>query len=160
MVYGLDIEFNESLFDKSYYKKVSAENFDFDVEFDVIFAADIIEHLSNPGLFLQSCKKNLKSDGKIIICTPNCFNLFNIAAKFMHNEPIMNKDETCYFNSRSLKQLCRKNGLRVIRVDFLYTLGSIHKESFKKKILNIIYCLLSVVTEKYCENVVVAVEVL
>src|SRR5207244_8020016 len=52
-VYGLDVEFDPSEVAKlphpERYKKGTAEHFDFDVKFDVILAADLIEHLSNLG---------------------------------------------------------------------------------------------------------------
>ena len=62
--------------------------------------ADLIEHLSNLGLFLDSCARKLKANGRIVITTPNCFNLFDMASKLTKVEPIMNKDETVYFNHR------------------------------------------------------------
>lgn len=39
--------------------------------FDVIVAGELIEHLSNPGLFLDNMRHHLKADGKLIITTPN-----------------------------------------------------------------------------------------
>src|SRR3989344_3969940 len=39
---------------------MNAEKFNFNKKFDVIFAGELIEHLSNPGLFLEKCKKHLK----------------------------------------------------------------------------------------------------
>ena len=79
-VYGLDLDYDETLF-KDNYLKANAEDFDFDVKFDVIFASDLIEHLSNPGLFLNACKRNLKPNGRIIVTTPNTYNLFNLFSK-------------------------------------------------------------------------------
>src|SRR5205809_7922889 len=84
-VYGLDVEFDPSQVAKlphpEQYKKGTAEDFDFDVKFDVILAADLIEHLSNLGSFLAACSRNLKPGSRLLITIPNCFNLFNIASK-------------------------------------------------------------------------------
>ena len=93
-VYGLDLDFDTTRFDKSKYFKMSAEKFSIPIKFDVIFASDLIEHLSNLGLFLESCSKHLKPSGKLIITTPNCFNLFNIAEKITKYEPTVNSDHT------------------------------------------------------------------
>jgi len=38
----------------------NAENFNYNKKYNLIFWGDIIEHLSNPWLFLESCKKALK----------------------------------------------------------------------------------------------------
>src|ERR1700740_3597436 len=97
-VYGLDLDFDEKRFPPPHYLKASAEDFDFPVKFDVIFAGYLIEHLSNPGLFLRSCKRNLAEGGRILVTTPNVFNLFNLASKITHYEPVVNKDETCFFS--------------------------------------------------------------
>lgn len=42
-------------------KYMNVENMDFSNEyFDTIYAGELIEHLSNPGLFLENCNKYLK----------------------------------------------------------------------------------------------------
>lgn len=158
-VCGLDLDFDENKFKSPHYKKVSAENFDFETKFDVIFAGDIIEHLSNPGLFLQSCRRNLKNGGRIIITTPNVFNLFNMASKITHYEPIVNKDETAYFSFKLLRQLMGKNGLKVVAYDYVYDLEYGFKESLKKKFLNVIYKFLTLFTDKFVETLAVTVEI-
>jgi len=155
-VFGIDLDFNVSqLPDQHHYLKGNAENFDFPVKFDVIFAGDLIEHLSNPGLFLDSCRRNLKADGRLIIITPNCFNLYHLAEKISKREPTVNKDHTCYFNEKTIKQLLVKNSWTVGSIDFLYSLPILYQESSKKKFLNFIYYILSRFTTKYMENLVI-----
>lgn len=158
-VYGLDVYFDLSkLPNPEKYKKGSAENFDFDVKFDVIFAGDIIEHLSNPGLFLNSCTKNLKSGGRLIITTPNCFNLFHLAEKISKTEPTVNPDHICYFNVKTLRQLLAKNGWRMKEFNYLYSLDVDYSESYKKKFLNVLYSVISKFTPKFLETLVVVAE--
>lgn len=155
-VYGLDLHFNESgLENKANYKIGNAEDFDFNIKFDVIFAGDLIEHLSNPGLFLQSCYRNLKNDGRLIITTPNCFNLFHLTEKITKKEPTVNPGHTCYFNWKTLKVLLEKNNWQVNKIGYLYSLKLKYKESWKKKILNIIYFLISKITPKFLETLVI-----
>lgn len=155
-VFGLDFEFDETkLDDRQNYKKGSAENFDFGFKFDVIFAADLIEHLSNPGLFLASCARNLKDNGRLILTTPNCFNLFHLAEKISKSEPTVNADHTCYFNYKTLTKLLEKNGWQVTEIDYLYSLHSKYKESWKKVFLNFLYWILAKITNKYLETLVV-----
>lgn len=40
-------------------------------KFDVVIAGDIIEHVSNQGLFLDNIYKHLRNSGKLVITTPN-----------------------------------------------------------------------------------------
>lgn len=155
-VFGIDLDFDASRLDHAErYKKSSAEDFDFDTKFDAIFASEVIEHLSNPGNFLAACSRNIKDGGELIITTPNCFNLFNIAEKFTKKEPTVNKDHTCYFNSKTLQKLLAKNGWKAERVDFMYSLEIDFKESYKKKFLNFIYRLFSLSTTKFLETLVI-----
>ena len=157
-VYGIDLVIGDYAKDP-HYREASAENFHFGVLFDVIFAGDLIEHLSNPGLFLQCCKKQLRPDGKLILTTPNAFNLFNIVEKLTKREPTVNPDHTAYFNSRTLSKLLEKNGMRISHAEYVYSLEYSHRESFKKKFLNAIYWLLSFDTDKFIETLVVVARV-
>lgn len=158
-VFGVDLDYDEKFIeDREKYKRLNAENFDFERNFDVIFAGDLIEHLSNPGLFLDSCKKHLSEDGRLIITTPNAFNLFNLAEKLSKPEPTVNKDHTMYFNTKTLKVLLEKNGWDILSIDYLYRLDTTHKESWKKKILNSFYYVASLLTTKYVETLVVVAQ--
>jgi len=155
-VYGIDLDFDPSkLTNPSRYRKASAEDFDFEERFDVIFASEVIEHLSNPGLFLASCARNLRDGGRLMITTPNCFNLYNIAEKFSKSEPTVNKDHTCYFNSKTLLRLLAKNGWEAEKIAFIYSLDIEFKESWKKKVLNVLYAGASRFTPKFLETLVV-----
>lgn len=49
----------------------NAEVYISDKKFDIVLAGDVIEHLNNPGLFLNCVKKNLKKNGKLILTTTN-----------------------------------------------------------------------------------------
>ncbi len=156
-VYGIDLDFDTNTFpDKTHYKKMSAEDFSFeDIKFDVIFVGDVIEHLSNVGLFLDCVKRLLKDQGVLIVSTPNCFNLWNMISKITNYEPSVNNDHTCYFNEKTIKQLFVKNNLEIEEILYLYTLGTHYKESWKKKIQNLIYWLFSKFTTKFLEPMVV-----
>lgn len=159
-VWGIDIEYDESRLPGSslHYRRASAESFSLPEQFSVLFAGDLIEHLSNPGLFLARAKEHLATGGRLILSTPNAFNLFNIAEKFSKGEPTVNRDHTCYFNEKTLRQLLRKNGWRVTQVHWVYSLGTLHKESWKKQILNVFYALLARVTPRFIETIVVVAE--
>jgi methionine biosynthesis protein MetW len=48
-----------------------------DETFDVVYAAELIEHLYNPDFFLEECYRVLKKDGVVIISTPNLHAWYN-----------------------------------------------------------------------------------
>ena len=156
-VWGIDIEYEESRLpeDASRYRRMSAESFALPIQFDVIFAGDLIEHLPNPGLFLDRVRAHLKPGGRLILTTPNCFNLFSIAEKFSKGEPSVNRDHTCYFNERTLRQLLGKCGFVTIEHSFMWRLDVEYTESWKKKILNVFYLLIGTFTPRFLETLVV-----
>ena len=156
-VHGVDLEIQRDNFpDITHYQEASAETFSFPgILFDKIFAGDLIEHLSNPGAFLLQCRRHLRPEGELILTTPNCFNLFNLTEKLTKNEPTVNSDHTFYFNWKVLKKLLEKNGFELTKISYVYSLEYSHQESLKKKVLNVVYYLLSLVTSKYIETLVI-----
>ncbi|MCK4918262.1 MAG: class I SAM-dependent methyltransferase [Candidatus Pacebacteria bacterium] len=155
-VFGVDLYFDKTKLEKpENYKKQSAENFDFDEKFDVIFAGDLIEHLSNIGLFLDSCKRNLKDNGRLIITTPNIFILFNFVEKVFKKEPSVNSDHTMYFNFVVLRKLLEKNGWKVSEEIYLDDVWPKYKQSLKRRFLYGIYKFLGLFTDKFIENIVI-----
>lgn len=157
-VWGIDIVYDESTIpenERYRYAHAAAESFTFDTKFDVIFAGDLIEHLVNPGLFLDNVKRHLKPGGRLIMTTPNTFSLFVMAGKLTRPEPPTNPDHTFYFNRRTIKVLLEKCGFAVDQFGFMYTLEYGLTESVKKKFLNVIYRILSWFTPKYYETMIV-----
>jgi len=155
-VYGIDPIFDEvHMLPKDHYQKVGAEQADFGKSFEVVFAGDVIEHLSNPGLFLDASKKLLSAEGRLIITTPNCFNLFNMIEKLKKEEPTVNRDHVAYYNKKTIRVLLERAGFEIKEVAYLYTLENSFKESFTKKIQNVLYRLLSAVTPKFIETLVI-----
>jgi SAM-dependent methyltransferase len=157
-VYGIDIYYEEDLLPEDElfkYQKAAAEDFSFNMKFDVIFAGDLIEHLVNPGLFLDNAQRHLKEGGRLIMSTPNAFNLFNLAGKITRDEPVTNKDHTFYFNKRTMGVLLEKCGWTAQSFGYMYTLDYDIEESLKKKFLNVVYRILSKFTTKFYETLIV-----
>lgn len=156
-LWGIDLEYDAARLPgpAAQYARMSAESFSLDKRFDVIFAGDLIEHLSNPGLFLDACRAHLAEGGRLILTTPNAFNLFNLAEKLTKDEPTVNHDHTFYFNRKTLAKLLDKNGWEADEASYLYSLDLEHKESLKKKALNVLYGLLAQATPKFVETLVV-----
>jgi len=92
-----------------------------DNKFDVIVAANIIEHLSNPGMFLKNMKKHLNKNGKMIISTNNnsgfdCF-YDSLILGCLPNNP----EHTCWYDYVTLKELTKREGLIIEEV--IYTMN-------------------------------------
>ena len=64
-------------------------------KFDVIVAGELIEHLENPGLFLDNIKQFLNKEGILIITTPNMFSL-----RYILRHTILGQ-ESPYWENRS-----------------------------------------------------------
>lgn len=156
MVYGIDPV--AEVVDE-FHSRQSAENFIFNFKFDSIWALDLIEHLSNQGLFLDCIHKHLKDNGYLIITTPNCYNLFNIAEKITKYEPTTNMQHTCYHNHRTIRQLLERHSFDIVEKAYVYSLEYTHSESLKKKFLNIVYKILSLFTDKYTETLVIIAKI-
>ena len=82
-------------------------------QYDVVLAGDIIEHLSNPGLMLNDIKMYMKSDGILIVSTPNSF---GIASWIKYARGIFHEgaQHVICFNPITLKQLLNRHGYRVV----------------------------------------------
>jgi len=47
------------------------ENIQLNRKFEVVVAGDVLEHVSNQGLFLDNIAHHLEPDGELILTTPN-----------------------------------------------------------------------------------------
>jgi SAM-dependent methyltransferase len=89
-----------------------AENFHFNVKFDVIVAGDLIEHLNNPGRFLDCAGRHLKNDGKLIITTSNLHSAYMLKEKFLHRREAR-EDHVCGWTPLLLRQFLKRNGWEI-----------------------------------------------
>ncbi len=92
----------------------NVERMDLGRTFDLIVAADLLEHLANPGAFLERARAHLRHDGFISIVTPNAFSA-NVALKsLMGIVPRVNPEHTCWYDPATLEQLLRRHGFRPV----------------------------------------------
>ena len=90
-----------------------AETYNFHGKFDVIVAGELIEHLVNPGMFLNNIKKNLNNNGLLILTTPNIFSINNILRSLLSLKVNMHSDHAAGFNFDLLRALVERCGFRV-----------------------------------------------
>lgn len=89
--------------------------------FDVVAAGEIIEHIYDTDFFLQEISRVLKSNGKLLISTPNLASfgrrLFLLLGKNPHIELSPNEPTSVghirYFTFKTLEDLLKKNNFKV-----------------------------------------------
>ncbi len=92
----------------------SAEDFDLPDRYNTIVAGELIEHLANPGLFLQTAKRHLAPGGKIIISTPYVFSLlYGFYAFSKYPKTCQNEEHTVWFCLQTMKSLTERVGLKI-----------------------------------------------
>jgi 2-polyprenyl-3-methyl-5-hydroxy-6-metoxy-1,4-benzoquinol methylase len=86
------------------------EHMDLGRQFDVVVAGELIEHLSNPGLFLESIKKHLIPRGKLILTTPNPWAMGNLIRAMFGRRLDINKSHVAWYDLVMLEQLLKRHG--------------------------------------------------
>jgi len=141
VIYGVDSDLNSVQQMKSQNFPifcVDVEKMNLEMKFDVIITKQVFNHLSNPGLFLNSIEKHLRKDGVLIIITPNalCLNLFllNFFNK-MHTSDFVNPHHVALYDSYTLRSMLEKNNYQVKEfyysaTSFIGKFGSFFKKSF------------------------------
>jgi SAM-dependent methyltransferase len=98
--------------------------------FDVIIGGEIIEHLSNPGLFLNGIKRFMREDSRLIITTVNAycafrFMIYGLRGKGGQNEPI-HPDHVSYYSYKTLSLILDRQDLKLSELYF-YDIGKEHR---------------------------------
>jgi len=80
-------------------------------KFQIILAASIIEHLSNPSRILESFRTLCEHNGRLIIVTPHVFGLMQFLRVAFKRREDVNPHHTCWFSISTLTELCSRYGL-------------------------------------------------
>jgi SAM-dependent methyltransferase len=92
----------------------SAESFDLPEKFDTIVAGELIEHLANPGLFLQRVRHHLTPQGTIVLTTPNPFSIsYVLYAALKFPRTCYNLEHTCWFCPQTMADLAQRSGFEI-----------------------------------------------
>lgn len=97
----------------------NVETMSLERKFDIIVAGDIIEHLENLGNFLQRVKEHLSPDGVFLVTTPNPITWVRFLRVLLKGRAEANKEHTCWFTAKVLRQLAMRNGLEVFEEAYL-----------------------------------------
>ncbi len=107
------------------------DDVDLDEKFDVIIAGEMIEHLSNPGLFLRGIQRFMSRETDLIITTINAycgfrFAVYALRSKGGWNEPV-HPDHIAYYSYKTLSLVINREDLDV-RDFYFYDVGTEHRE--------------------------------
>ncbi|MDX1763372.1 MAG: class I SAM-dependent methyltransferase [bacterium] len=94
------------------------ETLDLDRQFDCVVAGELLEHLSNPGLFLENMHRHLKDSGCFILTVPNAFGITSVFRILRRGEIKVHGEHTCWFDPKTLTTLLVRHGFRVERLYF------------------------------------------
>lgn len=83
-----------------------------DQTFDLIVAGEILEHLSNPGQFLEACGEVLDKNGVLLLTVPNVFGARRLVHNLLGTENY-HPDHTFYFSENTINTLAARHGLQI-----------------------------------------------
>jgi len=91
--------------------------------FDVVLCGDLIEHLRDPESFLARVRPLLRSDGRLVLTTPNVANWANriglLAGRWRYTDRgILDRTHLHLFTRTTLVETLRRAGYRVVELDF------------------------------------------
>lgn len=80
-------------------------------DFEIIVCGELIEHLANPGYFLQRLRKQYLGV-PVLITVPNAFSAVGLNHIKTGTENV-NKDHVCFYSYTTLKELLRRYGYTI-----------------------------------------------
>jgi len=90
--------------------EMDAEELRVDRQFDLIIAGDTLEHMSNPGRFVQAVRNALSADGELVIGVPSAFS-FNVLRLWFQGVELTHRDHIAFHSPKTLAELCGRFGL-------------------------------------------------
>jgi cyclopropane fatty-acyl-phospholipid synthase-like methyltransferase len=98
----------------------SAESFELQDKFDTVIAGELIEHLANPGMFLQQAQRHLNDGGAVVLTTPNPFSVAYFLYAFLKfPRTCQNFEHTCWFCPRTMAELAKRAGFKVSHFELM-----------------------------------------
>ncbi len=84
-------------------------------DFDVIVAGELLEHLSNPGRFLEGVRALCGEDTVLVVSVPNAFSLKSFLRVACGRE-LVHSDHVAYHSLRTVTALLDRFGFHLISV--------------------------------------------
>lgn len=96
----------------------NAEAFDLQQKFDVVWAGEVIEHLSCAGAFLDCAGNHLNPGGLLLLTTPNAFAVSNFVYRMGKNLRF-HDEHTAWYDEATLAHLVGRYGFTVEEMTYL-----------------------------------------
>jgi SAM-dependent methyltransferase len=96
---------------------MDAEDIKLTTSFDTILGGDVLEHMNNPGKFLEKASRLLNPNGEIILGVPSALTINNLKCWLGRWEQV-HSDHTFYFSPKTLSTLCSRYGLLPTKLIF------------------------------------------
>lgn len=132
------------------------EDVPLDETFDVIVAGEMIEHLNNPGLFLNGIQRFMDERTELLITTVNAycgmrFVQYGLRGKRGTAEPV-HPDHVAYYSYSTLRVLIERHGLHIGRFLF-YDMGIEHRPH-NSRIVNFINDLCVRIAPQWADGII------
>ena len=112
-----------------------------DEKFEIIIAGEMIEHLSNPGLFLRGIKRFMNADSNLVVTTINAyagmrFLVYGLRGKGGTNEPV-HPDHVAYYSYSTVRLLLKRENFKIDKFAF-YDVGTPHRPlmNWRQRLMN------------------------
>jgi SAM-dependent methyltransferase len=91
-------------------------------DFDIVLAADVLEHLVNPGTLMKQIQDAVSPDGTVIFCVPNMAHWYprfrSAMGLFDYDQRgILDSTHLRFFTRRSIRKLIERQGYSIQRVE-------------------------------------------
>jgi|GEM_PF-3449272 len=113
---------------------MNAEEIRFKEKFDCIIAGELIEHLNNPGLFLEKAYEHLNPKGKLIITTPNISSIF-LYLLVVCFDKTQDPTHVYYFDEKNLKALVQRYRFKINQTSYVPPEIKFHGQTLLFKIV-------------------------
>ena len=112
--------------------------------FDVVLAADVLEHLVNPGALMKQVRDVLSPDGVALFCVPNIAHWYprlrSTLGMFDYDQRgILDSTHLRFFTRRSIRKLIERQGFTIRRIDSVgLPLDALGLDGAKAKVLRLV----------------------
>lgn len=103
--------------------------------FDLVILGEVIEHLYDPDKIMSECNRILKSNGVLLITTPNLVSWYNRLLLVSGYYP-MNLDISCFVRKSGKRDILQKLPLNDVKLNPLY---DVHIKLYTFDTLEILY---------------------
>ncbi len=91
-------------------------------DFDVVLAADVLEHVRQPQQLLGEMRSLLRSEGIAVVCVPNVAHWYprfrSLLGAFDYDQRgILDRTHLRFFTRRSIRRLVEREGFKVRRLE-------------------------------------------